>query len=121
MEADVNDSAELRAMSAPWSDTIELLLRIRTASGQLSCGTNVEMETVEPGHQVNPTFRLRTEKAQQLMDDLWSCGLRPSEGTGSAGAMRATEKHLDDMRRLVFHRLDETTQPVSDSDDGRAK
>ena len=37
-----------------------------------------------------------------LMDDLWQCGLRPSEGTGSAGALAATQKHLDDMRKLVF-------------------
>jgi hypothetical protein len=31
-----------------------------------------------------------------------ACGLRPSEGTGSAGALAATERHLKDMQRLVF-------------------
>jgi len=35
------------------------------------------------------------------MDDLWNAGIRPTEGTGSAGSLRATEEHLDDMRRIV--------------------
>lgn len=49
-----------------------------------------------------PTARLRQNEAQELMDSLWQCGLRPSEGSGSAGALAATQKHLEDMRTLVF-------------------
>ena len=45
------------------------------------------------------------EAAQQLMDDLWQAGLRPSEGTGSAGALAATQRHLDDMRKMMFHQF----------------
>jgi hypothetical protein len=48
---------------------------------------------------------LKEEGAQRLMDDLWNCGVRPTEGAGSAGAMAATQKHLDDMRKLVFEHL----------------
>lgn len=36
------------------------------------------------------------------MDDLWRAGFRPTEGKGSAGALKAVEYHLEDMRRLVF-------------------
>ncbi len=39
--------------------------------------------------------------AQQLMDELWNVGFRPSEGTGSAGSLAATQRHLGDMRSLV--------------------
>lgn len=49
-----------------------------------------------------PLISLSMTAAQHLMDRLWICGLRPSEGTGSAGALAAVERHLDDMRRLVF-------------------
>jgi hypothetical protein len=49
-----------------------------------------------------PSFHLSIEGAQFLMDQLWQCGLRPSEGTGSAGAMAAVQEHLKDMRKLVF-------------------
>jgi hypothetical protein len=61
------------------------------------------METPEiDGLEREPTFSLSPEEAQTLMDDLWQCGLRPTEGTGSAGSLKATERHLEDMRTLVF-------------------
>jgi hypothetical protein len=44
------------------------------------------------------------------MDSLWSCGLRPSEGTGSAGALAATQAHLKDMQTLTFKLLKAQTE-----------
>ncbi len=44
---------------------------------------------------------LTPTSAQQLMDELWHCGMRPTEGTGSAGSLAATQRHLGDMRSLV--------------------
>ncbi len=60
-------------------------------------------EEHEFGEFTPPTFRLpaRSNEAQALMDRLWACGLRPTEGKGSAGAMAATERHLADLRILV--------------------
>ncbi len=52
--------------------------------------------------ETQPTVTLSTVAAQQLIDDLWECGLRPSEGSGSAGALTAVQRHLEDMRTLVF-------------------
>ena len=52
-----------------------------------------------------PTFQLKMEEAQQLMDRFWDLGLRPSEGSGSAGAMLAVQKHLEDFRALTFSKL----------------
>ena len=49
----------------------------------------------------NPLFSLSPTQSQALMDNLWDCGLRPSEGSGSAGAMKATQNHLEDMRKLA--------------------
>lgn len=46
---------------------------------------------------------LGRENAQVLMDDLWRCGVRPTDGAGTAGSMRAVERHLEDMRALVAH------------------
>jgi hypothetical protein len=43
-------------------------------------------------------------EAQALMDRLWKAGFRPTEGSGSAGALSATEHHLSDMRKLVFEK-----------------
>lgn len=52
-----------------------------------------------------PALSLSQSDAQQLMDELWHCGLRPSEGSGSAGSLAATERHLADMRTMAFHAL----------------
>jgi hypothetical protein len=50
-----------------------------------------------------PFFRLDQSLAQQLMDSMWNCGIRPTQGAGSTGAMTAVQAHLEDMRRLVFN------------------
>lgn len=57
------------------------------------------------GDRVEPFLDIEKCHAQKLMDDLWDCGLRPSEGSGSAGAMKKTENHLQDMRMIAFHKL----------------
>jgi len=59
------------------------------------------MEIVNPV-KIDASLSISLEAAQTLMDDLWACGVRPTEGKGSAGALSATERHLEDMRILVF-------------------
>lgn len=97
----MNEKPEIRAVSAPWHAGVELLIRRGDAFG-----VSVTMETQEQGTVVEPTLRIGMDEAQTLMDDLWRAGLRPTEGTGSAGSLRATEKHLEDMREIVFKQLD---------------
>jgi hypothetical protein len=68
----------------------------------------IQMRAVDPRDEhraINPTCYLSMHAAQELMDRLWECGLRPAEGTGSAGALAATQKHLEDMRGIAFHKL----------------
>ena len=43
-------------------------------------------------------LRITREEAQQLIDELWQVGIRPTEGKGSAGALAAVEEHLKDER-----------------------
>lgn len=60
---------------------------------------------------VNPTFQLEVEEAQGLMDELWNIGFRPTEGTGSAGSLAATQRHLDDFRCIVSRQLGVELKP----------
>ena len=64
-----------------------------------------ELRPANEEYHLNPTLYLATEKAQELMDGLWSCGIRPTEGNGSAGAMRAAERHIEDLRKVAFKAL----------------
>jgi len=89
---------------AIFEDNISFFLRER-GDGYVALAKPIIMERQEEKDicvMPDPTFVLRPEEAQALMDSLWTCGLRPSEGSGSAGAMAATQKHLEDMRTLVF-------------------
>ncbi len=76
---------------------------------EIHYATNIELTPApkEPGIDPNPRalVRLQKDELQQLMDELWHVGIRPSEGTGSAGQLAATQKHLDDMRRVALHGL----------------
>jgi hypothetical protein len=51
---------------------------------------------------LEPTMSLTKDEATNLLDALWNIGIRPSNGEGSAGQLGATERHLEDMRKLVF-------------------
>lgn len=64
----------------------------------------IEAETVNEGVQYDPMLRLGPDEAQSLMDALWSANVRPSTGEGSTGQIAAIERHLEDMRSLVFKR-----------------
>lgn len=48
-----------------------------------------------------PMLKLRPNQAQQLMDELWTVGFRPTQGQQSEGQMGATTRHLNDMRAMV--------------------
>lgn len=52
-----------------------------------------------------PTVRLKQDEAQALMDALWQCGIRPTEGMGSAGALTATQEHNRTLREMAFRLL----------------
>jgi hypothetical protein len=92
---------KIRATAAPWHQGIEIMVH---QGG--SYATSMVMEEI-PDHAaiIEPTLRLSMTAAQELMDDLWASGLRPTEGAGSAGSLRATEKHLADMRTIAFSQL----------------
>jgi len=76
-------------------------VNIHVVSGD-RIGQKLTMVKHEEGHFADPTMQLSSHEAQQLMDELWTCGLRPSEGTGSAGQSAAQQKHIDDLRAIAF-------------------
>lgn len=93
---------EVRAQRQPWRDGVELLAMVRDERGT-SIARPLTLKRIQDGEMVGePTCRLTAHAAQMLMDELWQCGLRPSEGTGSAGSLAATEAHLRDMRSVAM-------------------
>lgn len=84
--------------------TIAIYMASRTESGWSAAKPTI-FEAADDGEIREPWVRLPPHDAQTLMDELWRCGLRPTEGTGSAGSLAATERHLKDMQTIAFQLL----------------
>lgn len=95
-----------------YSNRISLLIGERNADGELIAGAlPVVMEKVEPDTYFDAAaMKLDAIEAQGLMDELWRAGLRPTEGTGSAGSLAAAERHLADMRGIALNLLGMTNE-----------
>jgi len=103
---------DIRAHRDPLSfgDMVEIAIYQRTvldnvttvAVAKLAEFSVIDRDAMGWAARPEPSLRLRLDEAQQLIDELWRAGLRPTEGSGSAGAMAAVERHLEDMRTLVF-------------------
>lgn len=57
---------------------------------------------IQENEIVNPLMFIPRPGIQGLVDSLWDCGYRPSKHEREVGALHATERHLEDMRKLVF-------------------
>lgn len=113
---------EVRAYLRPWNDSIDLLVvQPMYGTKSRSVAQPLTFRTLEEGLYISePTMSLDLKAAQQLMDSLWQCGLRPTEGKGSAGALAATQAHLEDMRKLVFVVNGSPTAAVERSEEKKA-
>jgi len=97
--------AKMRDFSLSMGDEIELFL-VEKRDGKVSgVGQPIVISPLARGSQVPVMTHLDKHSGQMLIDDLWQCGLRPSEGTGSAGAFAALQSHLTDFRKIVFKQL----------------
>lgn len=95
----------VRAHAAPWTDTIDIAVIDHGRRGHISVAGPLMMHEHKEGTVIDRCLSLQNEAAQKLMDDLWDAGLRPSEGSGSAGSLAATQKHLADMKQIAYHAL----------------
>jgi len=100
---------QVRARMSFMTDGVELYGRAldpqdRHASWQLREVVAVRRDVGDAGYPYPPVMQLSAEAAKELMDSLWSAGVRPSdEGTpGQLGAMR---EHIADLRIIAFRSL----------------
>lgn len=96
---------EMRAERPVHLNTIEVYLFDNAVGKFGAFAEPATMKTREDHTRVLPLMSVPYSTAQQLVDELWRCGLRPSEGSGSAGSLAATERHLADMRAMAFASL----------------
>ena len=75
------------------------------ASGSIirSYATQMTLQRVPDGEVCDPLplMHLDATAAQQLMDELWRAGIRPTDGGSTMGQYSAMQRHLNDMRKLA--------------------
>lgn len=87
-----------------WGDVFAVRMGCRiNDSAPWAVARPVQFEVMDDSVAVEraPAFTMSRDDAQAFMDELWHVGIRPTEGTGSAGSLAATQQHLKDMRALV--------------------
>ena len=72
----------------------------------LAAGFVVDQRTKEEASTEPYLPRMTDNRAQELMDELWRCGIRPSDGRRTDEAMGALGAHLEDMRKIAFRLFD---------------
>lgn len=95
----------VRAKAAPWANSIEIAAFGKLPSGDTKAAV-VQWQTISEAAELPTLLALSIIQAQVLMDDLWNAGIRPTEGAGTAGAMRAAERHIEDLRTIAFRLLE---------------
>jgi len=95
---------EIRVCRRDYGDHCDVFM-FRKGTGNYAVVKSVEFEEVDPSAYIDKSLSISNTSAQSLIDSLWSAGFRPTEGTGSAGSLKATEKHLEDMRKIAFAKL----------------
>lgn len=88
----------------PWNMQVELRAALKGEDGY-QVVQRISVAPIADGEVAEPFMRLDPSDAQQLLDELWRIGIRPSQEQGSTGQAAAMQKHLDDMRTIAFHTL----------------
>lgn len=100
------DVLRMIAHRDPWNEVVECLLIHQVSGKPRTVAKPLEFVELPDHRTVEPTFRLQGSEAQELMDMLWNCGLRPTQAKSSAGQLEAVERHLADLRAIAFHKLE---------------
>ena len=76
---------EVRAERVVYKNGIDIIVFDEASNAVLRPGF---FEVIKEGAYCDaPSLELKVEEAQALMDELWRAGLRPTEGSGSAGSL----------------------------------
>lgn len=112
MRGDIHRKTEIRVANRDWGNYFDfLLMEVSTIEGESSTTSIAKkVEMVPLGHnEPAPAFlSLKKEVCQQLMDELYFLGFKPSEYRYANDQIKAMNDHLQDMRAIVALKLSVT-------------
>lgn len=84
-----------------WDDRIHFRILEKVGTDWHSA-VSYKLEKHERGAVSQPFMFFNPEDAQELVNQLYALGIQPSKLNGSVGQLEAVNRHLEDMRTLVF-------------------
>jgi hypothetical protein len=102
------ENIKVRIYKDPLTDMVKIGVFAKNGDGKRLIAKNIDLvfEPIGECEVVKPTIELSNEFAydflQALTDALNNEGYVPKEKSFLEGKIEATEKHLEDMRKLVF-------------------
>lgn len=106
-------NSQMRAQEVSFGDQIEIFYFSSIEDGKRQVPKLVETKIVEPEIGIQPVFTISKKQAQQFMDDLYRCGIRPTESIGTQGEKDAMKDHLKSMKE-VYEKQAGTNQQLLD-------
>ena len=92
---------QIRLHDHPMKGGVEMFITAQTEN-ELGLA-RILFEKHDPSLILEPTALLDPRETQQLFNELWRLGYRPSKGYQEG--MEATQNHLNDMRKIVSKTL----------------
>lgn len=96
------DTLKISAMRLAWDETIQLAIMTADRKNYMF---EARFQKREDGVAIpsEALMRMEIRDAQSLMDELWDCGIRPTSGAGSAGAMTMAQEQIKSLRDEISH------------------
>ena len=91
----------IKIIDAGWKNTREIYIFRKKHDDGMEMLDGRVIKKGALGKSFKPTLELEPEQLQALADELDKIGYKPQKGF-MEGKLSATEKHLEDMRDLVF-------------------
>ncbi len=93
-----------RDVFAP-SQPFVLHVYAKGSPGKVAVGQPIVMTEQNEAERIEPTAMVSREAAQQLMDELYMAGLRPSSEARRQDVVQSKDEHLSDLRKIAFKAL----------------
>lgn len=100
----MSNTLKARVFPADYGSRLRLYL-FNERGEKRSFVENMTLIDVTDGAEPPSAAFIDMRDAQQFMDDLWSAGVRPTDGKDPKGQIAATQRHLEDMRAIAFAKL----------------
>lgn len=96
----------------PPARKFDFFIWIEHSDSRRSFADNILMKEIPDGVMPEHCMSIDKQAAQQLMDELYRCGLRPTQAKKDDEALAAKNEHIGDLRHISFALLDKVTKDV---------